>query len=91
MLRKLHLLIVSVLLSMSYSYSQSGLGSIRGSVIDGDTKEPIPFSKVLLIQEGSVKGGANTDDEGKFQINSLLLGLMMLNLEMKEMVISQRQ
>lgn len=74
MLRNLHLLIVSVLLSAAYSFSQSGLGTIRGSVVDGDTREPIAFAKVLLLQDGTVKGGANTDDEGKFQINSIAPG-----------------
>lgn len=74
MLRNLHLLIVSVLLSMAYSFSQSGLGSIKGSVIDGDTKTPVPYAKVLLLQNGTVKGGANTDDDGKFQVNSLAPG-----------------
>lgn len=74
MLKNLHLLILSVLLSVTYSFSQSGLGTIRGSVIDGDTKQPIPYAKVLLIQNGTVKGGANTDDDGKFQINSIAPG-----------------
>ncbi|MGJ8661613.1 MAG: TonB-dependent receptor plug domain-containing protein, partial [Bacteroidota bacterium] len=35
---------------------------------------PIPFCKVLIIQNGSVKGGANTDFDGKFQINSIGVG-----------------
>ncbi|HLU86722.1 MAG TPA: carboxypeptidase regulatory-like domain-containing protein, partial [Taishania sp.] len=74
MLKNLHLLILSVLLSATYSFSQSGLGTIRGSVIDGDTKQPVPYAKVLLIQNGTVKGGANTDDDGKFQINSVAPG-----------------
>ena len=74
MLRNLHLLIVSVLLSVTYSFSQSGLGTIKGSVIDGDTRVPVAYAKVLLLQNGSVKGGANTDDDGKFQVNSLAPG-----------------
>jgi len=69
--RNLYFLLVSILLSATYSLSQSGLGTIRGSVIDGDTKEPIPFSKILLKHNGTIRGGANTDDEGKFQINSI--------------------
>lgn len=74
MLKNLHLLIVSVLFTAAYSFSQSGLGTIRGSVIDGDTKEPVAYAKVLLLQNGTVKGGANTDDDGKFQINSISPG-----------------
>lgn len=74
MLRKLNLLLVSVLLTVSYGYTQSGLGSVKGTVKDGDTKQPIPFAKVLLIQSGNVKGGATTDFDGKFQINSVGAG-----------------
>lgn len=74
MLKNLHLVILSVLLSVAYSFSQSGLGTIRGSVIDGETRGPIGFAKVLLLQDGTVKGGANTDDDGKFQINSIAPG-----------------
>lgn len=74
MLRNLHLLFVSILFTAAYSFSQSGLGTIRGSVVDGDTGEPVPYAKVLLKQNGTIKGGANTDDDGKFQINSIAPG-----------------
>lgn len=74
MLRKLNLLFVSVLLTASYGVSQTGLGSIKGTVTDGDTKQPIPFTKVVLLENGNVKGGANTDFDGKFQINSISPG-----------------
>lgn len=74
MLKNLHLIVVSVLVSITCSFSQSGLGTIRGSVIDGDTRGPISYAKVLLLQNGTVKGGANTDDDGKFQINSIAPG-----------------
>ena len=74
MLRKLNFLLVSVLLTASYGFSQTGLGSIKGVVKDGDTKQPIPFCKVVLFQNGSVKGGATTDFDGGFQINSVGAG-----------------
>lgn len=75
MLRKLNLLVLSVLLIASYGYSQTGLGSIKGTVTDGDTKQPIAFTKVILLENGNVKGGANTDFDGKFQINSISPGV----------------
>jgi len=75
MLRKLNFLLVSVLLTTAYSFAQTGLGTIRGTVKDGDTKQPIPFCKVVLIQNGNVKGGANTDFDGKFQINAVGAGV----------------
>lgn len=74
MLRNFTFLIVSFLFSAVFSYAQVGLGTIKGSVIDGDTKEPIYGCKVLIKQNGSVKGGANTDFDGKFQINSVAPG-----------------
>jgi len=74
MLRKLNLLLVSVLMTAAYGFSQTGLGTIKGTVTDGDSKQPIPFCKVILIQNGNIKGGANTDFDGKFQINSVSAG-----------------
>ncbi len=74
MLRKLNLLLISVLLTATYGYTQTGMGSIKGTVKDGDTKQPIAFAKVVLFQGGSVRGGATTDFDGKFQINSVNAG-----------------
>ncbi len=71
MLRKINLLVVSVLLTAFYGFSQGGLGSLKGSVKDEKTNEPIFGCKVLLKQNGAIKGGANTDFDGKFQVNSL--------------------
>jgi hypothetical protein len=74
MLRKLNFLLVSVFLTVTYGYAQTGLGTIRGTVKDGDSKQPIPFCKVVLIQNGNIKAGANTDFDGKFQINAVAAG-----------------
>lgn len=74
MLRKLNFFVLSVLLSVSYTYAQTGLGAIKGTVTDGDTKEPLTFCKVILFQNGNIKGGATTDFDGNFQINSVAAG-----------------
>lgn len=74
MLRNLHLLIVSLLLSVAYSFGQSGLGEIKGIVKDTKTKKPVEDSKVLVFQNGNIKGGDNTDDDGTFHITSLSPG-----------------
>ena len=71
MFRKLNLLLTSILLTVAYSFGQSGLGTLKGSVIDRDTKETLPFVKVVLLQADQVKGGAETDFDGAFQINSV--------------------
>jgi hypothetical protein len=74
MLRKLNLLIASILLTMSYGYSQSGLGTIRGSVVDKNSKEAIYDCIVAVKQNGTVKANTTTDTDGKFQLNALAPG-----------------
>ncbi|MNU87381.1 Colicin I receptor precursor [compost metagenome] len=74
MLRKLNLLFASILLTVAYGYSQSGLGTIRGSVVDKDSKEAIYDCIVVIKQNGTVKGNTTTDMDGKFQLNSLTPG-----------------
>jgi hypothetical protein len=74
MIQKFTLLILSVLATAIYGYSQGGLGTIKGTVTDIETKEAIPFCRVVLKQDGSIKGNANTDFDGKFQINSIEVG-----------------
>jgi hypothetical protein len=74
MLRKLQLLFLSVSLTAFYGFSQVGLGTVKGTVTDSETKSPISFSKVMLLQGGSIRGGATTDAKGQFQINSVAAG-----------------
>jgi len=74
MLRKLNLLLASFLFTIAYSYGQTGLGTIKGSIVDKETKEPIPYTTVAVKQNGQLRGNALTDFDGKFQINSLQPG-----------------
>ncbi|MFA7273215.1 MAG: carboxypeptidase regulatory-like domain-containing protein [Crocinitomicaceae bacterium] len=74
MLRNFTLFVIIFLTTATFGFGQVGSGTLKGSVIDADTKQPIPFCKVLILQNGSVKGGANTDFDGKFQINSIGVG-----------------
>ena len=74
MLKKFTLLFVSVVLTVAYGYTQSGLGSIKGVVTDSDTKTPVAYAQVVIKQDGTIKGGANTDEDGKFQISSIAPG-----------------
>ena len=73
-MKNIYLVVLSLLLSVSYGLSQAGSGELKGSVIDGETKEPIPFAKVIVSQGGIVKGGTETDFDGKFQFPSLSAG-----------------
>lgn len=74
MLRKLNFILVSFLLTVSYGFSQTGVGTLKGTVTDGDSDEPIAFAKVVIKLNDVIKGGANTDFDGKFQINSITPG-----------------
>ncbi len=75
MLQKLNLLLVSLLLTAFYGFSQVGAGTLKGTVTDVDTGDPIPFAKVVMKQGGSIKAGAETDFDGVFQINSVNAGV----------------
>lgn len=73
MLRKLVLLLVCTLLSGVYTFSQVGLGTIKGTVKDADG-EPLPFVNVGIFQNGVTKGGSPTDIDGKFIIQGITPG-----------------
>ena len=74
MLRKLSLLFVSTLLVVCSALAQTGQGTLKGSVLDGKTKEPIPFANIVVTQGGEMKGGVTTDFDGKFILNQLSPG-----------------
>jgi len=74
MLRKLNLLLASLLLTVSYGYSQSGLGTIRGTIADKKSGEVLYGCIVAVKQNGTVKANATSDFDGKFQINSITPG-----------------
>lgn len=74
MIRKLYFLFLSITLSMGFAFGQTGMGSIKGSVIEGGNGAPIPFAKVVLFQGGIIKGGTETDFDGNFNFPSLAAG-----------------
>ncbi|MGV6860486.1 MAG: carboxypeptidase-like regulatory domain-containing protein [Putridiphycobacter sp.] len=71
MLQKLKLVLATLLLSVSFANAQTGRGTIKGSVVDKETSEAMPFVKVVVYQNGTQKGYAATDFSGKFIISSL--------------------
>src|SRR5690554_6460757 len=74
MIRKLYFLLLSIALSVGIASAQSGSGSIKGSVIDSQTNEPIPYVSIILYQGGINKGGTNSDFDGKFDFPSVTAG-----------------
>jgi hypothetical protein len=71
MLQKLKLVLATLLISMSFTYAQTGRGTIKGTVLDKENGEAMPFVKVVIYQNGNQKGYAATDFSGKFIISSL--------------------
>ena len=74
MLQKFTFAIVTIFISVTSIYSQTGLGMVKGSVRDEKTKVGLEYCKVVLILNGSTKAGASTDEKGEFQINSITPG-----------------
>src|SRR5690554_1558628 len=74
MIRRLYFLFLSIALSAGTVFGQAGNGTIKGSVIDGQSSEPIPFVKIVLYQGGIIKGGTESDFDGKFQFPSISSG-----------------
>jgi len=74
MLRKLNFLFLTFLFTVGYSVAQSGLGTLKGVVKDEVSKEPIFNATVVLKQGDAIKNRVKTDDQGKFQMNSIAPG-----------------
>src|SRR5690554_7967148 len=74
MIRKLYFLFLSITLSVGTAFGQAGNGTIKGSVLDSESNEPIPFVSVVLYQGGIIKGGTDSDFDGKFEFPSITSG-----------------
>ncbi len=74
MIKKITLLLLSALLTTAYTFAQGGLGTLKGTLIDAETGEPIFDATVTLLKGDEVKGRAKTDFDGEFQINSIEVG-----------------
>jgi|GEM_PF-6817520 len=71
----LRLLFLTLLLSAaSHGFSQSGSGSIRGSVTNLEHAKNLEGCLVGIQQNGVLKGTALTDSEGKFRSDLLQPG-----------------
>ena len=49
-------------------------GTIKGTIIDPKTKEPVPFANVVAKQDGKQIKGTQTDMDGKFTLRPLPVG-----------------
>jgi hypothetical protein len=82
MTKKLHYILLTLLLTSSYSFSQ-GLGTIKGTVSDEDSKTPVWNARITVTKDGVKKGEARTDYDGKFQIDALSPGQYDVSFENK--------
>ncbi len=84
------ILTISILFSLcSLSFAQGG-GSIKGSVIDKKTREPMPFAEIY-VEVGNTKVGAIADLNGRFVIKPLNAGTYNVHISFmgyREKVIS---
>ena len=64
------------MLVLPLNMTAQAIGSIYGTVIDGDNDEPLGFVTVALIPEGSNTpvAGCSTDDDGSFELSNIKAG-----------------
>ncbi|MDD5695028.1 MAG: carboxypeptidase-like regulatory domain-containing protein [Bacteroidales bacterium] len=69
MMRNLLLSVGFFLAASLVVYSQSG--TLKGRIIDKDSKEPIPFCNIIVEVTGAQKGGATSDFDGNYTIKPI--------------------
>ncbi len=69
--RGVYFVVALLFLFMSESLMAAGSGTLKGKVVDADTKEPLPGASVVV--KGTSMGGA-TDLDGNYLINSVPAG-----------------
>jgi outer membrane receptor protein involved in Fe transport len=72
MVRKLLFLLVLLLAANAALLAQSG--ALQGKVIDKATKEPIPFTNIVIESKGTQAGGTASDIDGKYTIKPITPG-----------------
>jgi len=70
-MKKIYSLLVFVFVIQFGLMAQSGMGTIRGKVIDGKTKKPLDYVSITIKLNGVAKATALSDDEGAFIIKAL--------------------
>lgn len=65
MIRKLLFTLGIILTANLLVFSQS-TGTLKGKIVDKETKEPIPFANVIIEQNGVQAGGATSDIDGNY-------------------------
>ena len=87
MLRNLLLTLAFVLTTSLLVFSQTGSGTLKGKVVDKQTKEPIPFANIIVELGGVQVGGATTDFDGNYLIKPIPGG----KIDLKASYVGYRQ
>ena len=75
---------IFLLIIISSSFAQRGNGSIKGSVIDYDSNEPIESAAISLyrVKDSTITIGKETDEKGEFILEDVPFGRYYLEVNM---------
>lgn len=60
---------------MSYGLYAQSSGTLKGRLVDKETKEPIPFANIIAESGGKQEGGSTTDFDGYYTIKPISPGV----------------
>jgi len=66
--------ISAILLFASVGLAQVGSGTLKGTVTDFDSGDPLPFASVVIFLNGNQVSGTNTNFDGKYTIKPISPG-----------------
>jgi hypothetical protein len=69
--KKFYALLALLFFATTSALAQTNVGSLNGTVVDKDTKEPLPYVTVTVALNGNVVNGGTTDFDGKYSIKPL--------------------
>ena len=68
-----HILTLALFFLAATGFAQDLQQTVRGTIIDFDTKVPIYGAKVVLVDSDPVKGSIS-DDNGDFKLENVTIG-----------------
>ena len=80
MIRKALFLLLFIFLS-DYAFTQTYTQTIRGKIVDIDSKTPIPGAAIVILNT-SPQQGTSSDTEGKFRIENIAVGRQTLKISL---------
>jgi hypothetical protein len=78
-MKRISLLLVAFLVSLSFIYANENTQTIRGQVVDKITRMPLPGATVFIPESNPIKGTV-TDPEGYFTLEAVPTGRISLQI-----------